>query len=85
VKNSVYVLPRSEQSLEEFQWVRREVVAGRGEATSCESRFLEGRSDGDLEALFRAAREADYSSLAAEARRLHRASTAHVICGASWR
>ena len=39
VKNSVYVLPRSEQALEDFQWVRREVVAGRGEATVCEARF----------------------------------------------
>jgi len=73
VKNSVYVLPRGDQSLEDFQWVRREIVAGRGEATICESRFLEGHSDGGVEGLFRAAREVDYSSLARQARDLERA------------
>ena len=75
VKNSVYVLPQSDQSLEDFQWVRREIVAGRGEATICESRFVEGHTDGDIEALFRTAREADYSSLAREARDLGRTVT----------
>ena len=73
VKNSVYVLPRSDQSREDFQWVRREILAGHGEATIAEARFLEGHSDTDVEALFRAAREADYSSLAREARDLERA------------
>jgi len=73
IKNSVYVLPRSEQALEDFQWVRREVVAGRGEATLCDARFLEGHSDAEVESLFAAAREADYSSLARDARGLERA------------
>jgi hypothetical protein len=73
VKNSVYVLPRGDQALEDFQWVRREIVAGRGEATIGEARFLEGHSDADVEALFKAAREGDYSSLASEARDLERA------------
>ena len=75
VKNSVYVLPQSDQCLEDLQWVRREIVAGRGEATICESRFVEGHTDGDVEALFRTAREADYSSLAREARDLERTVT----------
>jgi len=73
IKNSVYVLPRGEQALEDFQWVRREAVTGRGEATVCEARFLEGRSDAEIESLFTAAREADYSSLARDARGLERA------------
>src|SRR5881628_2932221 len=63
IKNSVYVLPRGEQTLEDFQWVRREIVAGRGEATVCEARFVEGRSDADVEALFTAARDAEYAAL----------------------
>jgi hypothetical protein len=70
VKNSVYVLPRSEQALEHFQWVRREIVAGGGDASVCEARFLEGLSDASVEALFGAAREADYETLAREARAL---------------
>ncbi len=70
VKNSVYVLPRSEQALEDFQWVRGEIVAGRGDASVCEARFVEGLTDGAVEALFGAAREADYGALAREARHL---------------
>lgn len=73
IKNSVYVLPRSEQALEDFQWVRREIVAGHGDATVCEARFLEGHSDADVEALFTGARDAEYASLSEDARRLERA------------
>ena len=69
MKNSVYVLPRSEQALEDFQWVRREIVAGKGDASVCEARFVEGLSDDGVEALFNAAREADYAALAKEAKR----------------
>ena len=72
VKNSVYVLPRSDQALEDFQWVRREVVAGKGDASVCEARFVEGLSDAAIEALFGAAREADYAALAKLARGLQR-------------
>jgi len=68
VKNSVYVLPRSEQALEDLQWVRREVAAEGGDASVCEARFVEGLSDAAVEALFNAAREADYAELAREAR-----------------
>jgi hypothetical protein len=70
VKNSVYVLPRSEQALEDFQWVRREIVAGGGDASVCEARFVEGLSDDSVETLFNRAREADYEALAREARDL---------------
>jgi hypothetical protein len=67
IKNSVYVLPRSDQALEDFQWIRREIVSGKGEASVCEGRFVEGLSDDSVEALFSAAREADYQALAREA------------------
>jgi hypothetical protein len=70
VKNSVYVLPSNEESQEDFQWVRREIVAGRGEAWVCQARFVEGLTDGAVEALFNGAREADYAGLAREARHL---------------
>jgi hypothetical protein len=75
VKNSVYVLPRSDQALEDFQWVRREIVAGGGDASVCEARFVEGLSDASIEALFNAAREADYGALAKEARSLQASTT----------
>jgi hypothetical protein len=72
IKNSVYALPRGEQSMEDLQWVRREIVAGGGEATVCEALFVEGHSDGDVTALFNKARDADYAALAGEARALAR-------------
>src|SRR5690348_9962429 len=50
IKNSVYVLPRSEQSYEDFEWVVREIVEGGGEASVCEARFVEGLSDAEVEA-----------------------------------
>lgn len=73
VKNSVYVLPRSDQALEDLQWVRREVVAGGGDATVCEARFLEGLSDAGVEALFGAARALDYEELGKQALALRQA------------
>ena len=70
IKNSVYVLPKNEQTQEDFQWVLREIVEGGGEATLCEARFVDGLSDGEVEGLFQTARSADYDEIAVEARRL---------------
>lgn len=70
IKNSVYVLPKSDQTQEDFQWVLREIIEGGGEASLCEARFVEGLSDDQVEALFQAARDAEYSQIAEEARRL---------------
>lgn len=68
VKNAAYVLPDADQSFEDFQWVRREIEAGGGEATVCRARFIDGLSDDQITALFNAARDADYAQLAEDAR-----------------
>jgi hypothetical protein len=70
IKNSVYVLPKNDQTQEDFQWVLREIIEGRGEASLCEARFVEGLSDDQVEALFQVARGAEYDQIAEEARRL---------------
>ena len=70
IKNSVYVLPKNDQRQEDFQWVLREIVEGGGEASLCEARFVEGLADDQVEALFQAARGAEYGQIAEEARRL---------------
>jgi hypothetical protein len=70
IKNSVYVLPRNEQTYEDFEWVLREIVKDGGDASICEARFVEGLSDEQVEALFHAARDADYAQLAENLRRL---------------
>jgi len=41
IKNSVYVLPKSDQTLEDFQWIVREIVEGGGDASLCEAGFVE--------------------------------------------
>lgn len=69
IKNTVYVLPRSEQSLKEFQWIVQEIVRGGGEALVCESRLIVGLRDPDLEDLFNRARNADYLDLSGKSRR----------------
>lgn len=70
VKNSVYVLPQSEQAREAFRWIRRAVVEGGGDASVCEARFVEGMTDAALEAVFNAARDAEYAAIEKDARAL---------------
>jgi hypothetical protein len=72
VKNSVYVLPKSDQAQEDFQWVLREIVKGNGDATLCEARFIEGLSDQQAEELFQTARSFDYHQIAEAARRIEK-------------
>ena len=64
IKNSVYALPFSDQATEDFQWLRKEITAGGGEASVCRAAFVEGLSDAQIEALFRSARDADYAEVA---------------------
>ena len=68
LKNSVYVLPAREETREDFQWLIRAIAAGGGEATLMEARLVDGFTDPELEALFQAARNADYEAIAEEAR-----------------
>lgn len=70
VKNSVYVLPKSDQTQEDLQWVLREIIEGGGEACLCEAQFVDGLSDSEVETMFHTARQTDYERLAAEARHL---------------
>jgi hypothetical protein len=73
IKNSVYALPRSDETQEDFQWVLREVVKGGGDASIVEARFIEGLSDEQVTGLFQAARETDYREVAEQARAVARA------------
>jgi len=70
IKNSVYALPRNDETQEDFQWVLREVVKGGGDASIVEARFIDGLSDEQVLALFQSAREADYREVADQARQV---------------
>jgi hypothetical protein len=67
LKNSVYVLPKSDDALEDFPWIAQEVVSGGGSAHILESDFIAPHEDEVIEQ-FRRERDADYEALAAEAR-----------------
>jgi hypothetical protein len=66
IKSTVYALPRSPDSIEDLQWLRREIVDEGGEAILCEARLVEGITDAELEELFRKARDADYTAIASD-------------------
>jgi hypothetical protein len=67
IKNSVYALPRRDETLEDLQWVLREIVKGGGDGSVVEARFVDGLGDAQVIALFHAAREGDYREIAKQA------------------
>ncbi len=48
LKNSVYVLPNGEESLEDFQWLARAIEEEGGEAMVCEASFVFGLTDEEI-------------------------------------
>jgi len=69
-RNSVYVLPNTDQCREDFEWIRSEVVASGGEATVFVADALNEDGREDIVSAVRRAREADYLRLKREADRL---------------
>jgi hypothetical protein len=63
IKSTVYVLPNTESSAEDFRWTLEDIAAAGGEANLCSASLLGGLRDQDVEELFRQAREADYAAL----------------------
>lgn len=70
IKQSVYVMPLSEQSREDFSWTLKDIVEGGGDGSISEARFVEGLSDEQILALFHNARKSDYEKLIQEANAL---------------
>jgi hypothetical protein len=68
IKNSVYVLPNTEDAREDFEWVLREIRDEGAEASLCEARLVDGLTDAEVQSSFRAAREEDYRELATSIR-----------------
>ncbi|MFC6487074.1 chromate resistance protein ChrB domain-containing protein [Nitratireductor sp. GCM10026969] len=70
VKSTVYALPATAETREDFAWLLKEIVEGGGEAMVCEALLIDGLSDDQARALFDMARDADYEAIANEARAL---------------
>jgi hypothetical protein len=69
LKRTVYALPASEQTREDFEWLAREITDVGGEATVCEASFLDTVTDHRLVEALRADRSAEYDDIATQARR----------------
>lgn len=70
VKKSAYLLPAGDTALEDFQWLRREIVDQGGEAWILRGALLAGMTDDQARDAFRAARAADFAQLVSDARAL---------------
>jgi hypothetical protein len=68
IKQSVYVLPKNDQGLEDFSWMLREIKDGGGEASICEAAFIDGITDEQIIAMFRDARKVDYEEIIKDTR-----------------
>jgi hypothetical protein len=66
-RNSVYVLPNTDQCREDFEWIRTEIVALGGEATVFAADALAPEGSEDIVTIFRRARDADYRALKRDA------------------
>ncbi len=73
IKNTVYVLPATENALEDFHWTIRGIRSGGGDANLFEARVIEGLSDGEIQQLFSNARDEDYGNVVAGAKDLLKA------------
>jgi len=73
VKNSAYLLPGGEETLEDLVWVRREIVEQGGEAWVFRVDAVAGLADEAIREGFRALRAPDYAGLLESARALQQA------------
>ena len=67
IKQSVYVMPVSEQSREDLSWTLKTIVDGGGDGSISEVRFVEGLTDLQIVSLFQNARKADYEKIVQDA------------------
>src|SRR6185503_4303013 len=66
IKNSVYVLPATEKTYEDFQWLKQEIESSGGEASVFKAASVEGATDQEIIAAFRNARDEEFAAIAAE-------------------
>ena len=70
IKQSVYAMPMTVQSREDFNWTLREIIDGGGDGSMAEAIFVEGLSDEQIIASFQNARKTDYEKIINEANNL---------------
>jgi hypothetical protein len=66
VKNSAYLLPANDETLEDFQWLRREIVDQGGQAWLFRAQAVAGFTGDEVREAFRQLRANDYRALLEE-------------------
>src|SRR5258705_13763427 len=66
IKNSVYVLPATEQAHEDFQWLKQEIESAGGGAAVFRGGSVEGATEEEVIAAFRKGGEEEFAALFAE-------------------
>src|SRR5687767_10770174 len=66
IKNSVYVLPASDKTNEDFQWLKQEIESAGGEAAVFRAGSVEGATDDEIISAFHKARDEEFAALTAE-------------------
>lgn len=66
IKNSVYVLPATEETHEHFQWLKQEIESAGGEASVFRADSVEGTTDEEIIAAFLKARDEEFAAVAAQ-------------------
>ena len=66
IKNSIYVLPATEKSHEDFQWLKQEIESAGGEASVFKAASVEGTTDQEIINVFRKARDEEFAAITAE-------------------
>lgn len=66
IKNSVYILPATEKTHEDFQWLKQEIETAGGEASVFRAGSVEGATDDEIVAAFHKARDEEFASISAE-------------------
>jgi hypothetical protein len=69
LRNSAYVLPRTERGLSAMRRLVKQIERDGGEAALCETRFVDGINDAALRGLFNAALEEEYAALESDLRK----------------
>jgi hypothetical protein len=75
VKQSVYVLPDTAATREDFEWLKVEIEGASGEASVYSAEHLDTAGEAALIDQFRQTRQQGYAELAGELQRLHRAGS----------
>ena len=83
VKNSAYLLPASEETLEDFQWVCREIVQQGGQAWLFRVDMIAGLTPASAREAFHRLRTLDYDALIDEANALLRQEDVTTLAAAS--